>query len=247
MALFLLLSFLLPSWAKNVLVTEENRGIERALVQHYLDKGWRVWTTCRTEKDRIDLLAQCTAQKERFNVLCVDLTHNDAGAILSRSLGKQPLDLVIHNAGHFPSDTNHPPLSTQDWLHAFHVNVIAPIQITLALKDTLLRSQCPHVVLISSRRGSMSYCLQDNYAHRYGYRSSKAALHAAVCALPHDLDPCLFTLVHPGWVSTRMTFFNKKAISPKQSAQYIHNVIINRKKDQPLALIDAETNRVIPW
>ena len=55
----------------------------------------------------------------------------------------------------------------------------------------------------------------------YGYRMSKVALCMAGKSLSIDLNPkeISVAILHPGWVSTRMTGFTSSGITPKESVK----------------------------
>lgn len=70
------------------------------------------------------------------------------------------------------------------------------IKITSQLWDIALWkiANVQKIIAISSRRGSNSVNIEDNYKGRYAYRSSKAALNSAMVALVQDLKQNNITL-----------------------------------------------------
>jgi NAD(P)-dependent dehydrogenase (short-subunit alcohol dehydrogenase family) len=84
---------------------------------------------------------------------------------------------------------------------------MAPIKLTEALLPNVLQSIQKKLVFISSMAGSIS--LRGSQPHHktggpYIYRTSKAALNAAVKAIGFDLRAQGVSVValHPGWVKT---------------------------------------------
>ena len=91
------------------------------------------------------------------------------------------------------------------------------MRVTEALLPHLARGERPLVLAISSHMGSIA----DIDAPRdYAYRSSKAALNAAMHGLAHELKPSGIgvLLLHPGWVRTRMGG-SSAPISPEESVR----------------------------
>jgi NAD(P)-dependent dehydrogenase (short-subunit alcohol dehydrogenase family) len=77
------------------------------------------------------------------------------------------------------------------------------MRVTEAFLPQLSRGDRPLVVAISSDMGSIA---RIDTPRNYAYRSSKAALNAAMHGLALELQPrgIGVLLLHPGWVRTRM-------------------------------------------
>jgi NAD(P)-dependent dehydrogenase (short-subunit alcohol dehydrogenase family) len=102
-------------------------------------------------------------------------------------------------------------------------------------------------VAISSRRGSNSINIQDQYTGRYSYRSSKAALNSSLVALSLDLkDHAIGVyMLHPGRVATEMTKF--KGMKPERSALLIKQTIDELQITETGKFIDVESKQELPW
>jgi len=89
------------------------------------------------------------------------------------------------------------------WQETFRVNTLGPMRVTEALCPQLARGARPLVVAISSNMGSITGI---SAPRDYAYRSSKAALNAAMRGLALELEPLGIgvLLLHPGWARTRM-------------------------------------------
>ena len=77
------------------------------------------------------------------------------------------------------------------------------MRVSAALAANLAASDSKLLVAISSHMGSIA---EIGAAGDYAYRSSKAALNAAMKGLSLELQPRGITvaILHPGWVQTRM-------------------------------------------
>lgn len=189
-----------------ILITGAGRGIGLALTRQLAARGDRIIALCRTASPELESI-------EGIRIIeGIEVTDRDAIAKLATQLDKQPLDIVIHNAG-ILSDESLNDLDIGRIERQFAVNSIAPLHITQALLPNLRNGS--KVVLITSLMGS----IEDNGSGGYyGYRMSKAALNAAGKSLAIDLKPAGIAvgLFHPGLVATAMT--HGQGISPEEAA-----------------------------
>jgi NAD(P)-dependent dehydrogenase (short-subunit alcohol dehydrogenase family) len=117
-----------------------------------------------------------------------------------------PLDVLINNAGIYRERWGRDLLGVidyGDWQDTLAVNSLGAMRISEALIDNLARSERRLIVAISSHMGSIAEIGAPN---DYAYRSSKAALNAAMKGLSLELAGrgVGLLLLHPGWVRTRM-------------------------------------------
>ena len=82
----------------------------------------------------------------------------------------------------------------------------------------------------------------------YGYRMSKAALSMGAKSLSRDLlkEDIYVAILHPGLVSTRMTGFTKRGITPEKSASGLLKRIdsLNKKNTGTFWHVNGE---ILPW
>ncbi|KEO90223.1 hypothetical protein EH31_09035 [Erythrobacter longus] len=202
---------------ETVLISGANRGLGLALAQKFAEAGWKVIAGCRNPAQATAL----TALQEGHDIqICkLDVTNPDDIAALAQQLGDEPLDVLINNAGIL--DANRNDLSSIDydeWQAIFATNSMAPVRMSLALKDNLKRSPNPRIVTVSSEMGSLNQNLEGAIA----YRTSKAAVNKAMQVLATNFasDGITVVPIHPGWVRTDMGG-PQAAISPKESAEGI--------------------------
>jgi NAD(P)-dependent dehydrogenase (short-subunit alcohol dehydrogenase family) len=217
-----------------ILITGAGRGIGLALAQHLAARGDRVIALCREPSAALE-------QIEGIRIIAdIEVTDNGAIERLAAQLDKQPLDIVIHNAG-LLSNESLSDLDIERIQQQFAINAVAPLRITQALLPNLRNGS--KVVLISSLMGS----IEDNGSGgMYGYRMSKAALNMAGKSLAIDLKASGIAvgLFHPGLVATAMT--QGQGMSPEQAATNLIDSI-----DQ-LALANSgqfrrATGEPLPW
>jgi NAD(P)-dependent dehydrogenase (short-subunit alcohol dehydrogenase family) len=115
------------------------------------------------------------------------------------------IDVLINNAGVYGDQRSHGfgQLDYQAWLNTFMINTQAPMKMAEAFLPQIKRGSKKLIVNISSLMGSLS---DNDSGGSILYRSSKAALNAAMRSLAIDLrDQDIGVLIlHPGWVQTDM-------------------------------------------
>ena len=176
-----------------VFLTGANRGIGLAFAQSYAASGWRVLATCRAP-ETADVLKAVPGD---IAVHALEVTDEAQLAALAASLRDERIDVLINNAGVGGEE------STKGWLRTLHINAIAPIRTAYELLPLVLRSERRVIASITSGMGSIS---DNSSGGSYAYRSSKAALNAAMKSLSVDLlkRGASVIVINPGWVRTDM-------------------------------------------
>lgn len=221
------------------LVTGANRGIGYEYCQQLQARGDEVIAVCRHSSDELEALSQ----KPRVRVETeVDISDEDAVAALVEALNGRRVDVLINNAGIY-RQSSLASLDINGIRKQFEVNAIAPLNFTKSLLPNLTGGS--KIALMTSRMGSIA---DNTSGSSYGYRMSKVALSMAGKSLAHDLKPegIAVAILHPGWVSTRMTDFTRSGISPEQSV----NGLLARIDELTLATSGTfwhANGEVLPW
>ena len=176
-----------------VFITGANRGIGLAFAQSYAASGWRVLAACRSPEKATAL----KAVKGDIAVYALEVTNAGELATLAKTLKNETIDVLINNAGVGGEE------STEGWLRTLHINSIAPIRIAQALLPMVARGERKLVASVTSGMGSIA---DNTSGGSYAYRSSKAALNAAMKSLSVDLAKRGVSVIvlNPGWVKTDM-------------------------------------------
>jgi NAD(P)-dependent dehydrogenase (short-subunit alcohol dehydrogenase family) len=189
----------------SVLVTGSNRGLGLEWARQYAEAGWRVYATCRHPKEARDLNELANAFKN-VSLHRLDVTKPDEINSVAVELLKQPLDVLVSNAGLYLEkywDVGIKSVNYQDWEYTFRVNTMGPVRLLAAFLDHLTEGERRLVVVTSTHMASIT---DIKASGAYYYRSTKAALNAVIEGLTHELKNkgIGLLLLHPGHVRTRM-------------------------------------------
>ena len=188
-----------------VLISGSNRGLGLEWARQYAAAGWRVHATCRNPEEAVSL-QQLAGENPKVAVHRLDVTQAEEIDQLCAELGDAPIDLLVNNAGIYRERWGRDTLGQinyTDWLDTLAVNSLGPMRLSEALIDNLAHSERRLIVAITSHMGSIAEIGSPNDS---AYRSSKAALNAAMKGLALDVGSrgIGVLLLHPGWVRTRM-------------------------------------------
>ncbi len=189
----------------SILITGSNRGLGLEWARQYTAAGWRVYATCR-HPEEADALDQLALRNPNLTVHRMDVTREEEISVLAKDLAGEPIDILLNNAGvYFEKflDENLGNIDFGQWEETFRVNSLGPMRVSAAFTEHLARSERRLVVAITSHMGSIS---EIGSPGSYAYRSSKAALNAAMKGLSLALQShgVGVLMLHPGWVQTRM-------------------------------------------
>ena len=189
----------------SILITGSNRGLGLEWAEQYAEAGWRVYATCR-HPEQADALRLLGAAHRNLTVHRLDVTLGEETAALAEELEGESIDVLINNAGIYFEKFLEENLGTIDyghWEQTFRVNSLGAMRVSAAFREHVARSERRLVVAITSHMGSIA---EIGVPGDYAYRSSKAALNAAMKGLSLALQPrgIGVLLLHPGWVQTRM-------------------------------------------
>lgn len=231
---------------KTILITGANRGIGLEFSRQYAMAGWRVFACCR-EPETADALNNLAAQhSEQMTVHALDVAEHAQIEHLSRALSDQPIDLLMNNAGIYPTSRGDGFAKTdyEAWASAFRVNTMAPLKMAESFISQVSSSDLKTIVTITSKMGSIG---DNQKGGSYVYRSSKAAVNIVVKSLAIDLAHAgiIAVLLHPGWVRTDMGGPHG-LISTEQSVTGMRQVINNLTRADS-GNFYAFDGQVVPW
>jgi NAD(P)-dependent dehydrogenase (short-subunit alcohol dehydrogenase family) len=203
----------------SVLITGANRGLGLELSRQYAADGWRVFA-CSRDPDRADALrAVADDHPGAVSLHPLDVTDHAGIDALARELRDQPLDVLLNNAGVYgPRKMVLGQLDYRAWERVLAVNVLAPVKMAEALFRQVAAGGRKVIAYLSSAMGSIA---ENTSGRHYLYRTSKAALNAAVKSLSIDLRPLgvIAVALHPAgcaptWAARTPTWRPPTASAP---------------------------------
>lgn len=230
----------------SILITGSNRGLGLEWVRQYAGEGWRVFATCRFPEQAGELQALVDRSKH-VTLHRLDVTQSDQLAALRKELNDEPVDVLINNAGVYYEQWAQDPLGSinyDNWQHTLAVNTLGPMRVSETLIKNVARSSKKLIVSITSHMGSISDIRNGN---DYAYRSSKAALNAAMKGLSIEVreQGVGVLLLHPGWVRTRMGG-DSAPLSTQQSVTALRQLVDHFTLSQSGAFLRYD-GTVMPW
>lgn len=200
-------------FGRRCLVTGANSGIGFATAQGLADLGAEVVLLCRSEERGKEAAAQIrtTTGNPRVSVVKLDMSDLKAVKRVGRRLAKEPVDVLVHNAGCLPDRREE---TAEELELTFAVHVAGPHCLTRLLRPALEKSEDARVVFVSSG-GMLTRRLQvkdpqwikREYDGVLAYAETKRAqvVLAALWAehfAAEGVDISV-TSMHPGWADTQ--------------------------------------------
>ncbi|WP_300559366.1 SDR family oxidoreductase [Limnohabitans sp. Rim8] len=177
-----------------VLLIGASRGIGFELARQYIEEGWRVIATARSD-DGIALLKTLGAETLRL-----DAANPASNSGLAWQLDGEKLDLAVYVAGVGDRDTAVSPPTREKFDLLMHTNAMGPMMVLPQVAPMLAQSSGTFAV-ISSHFGSLTL---TESSMAVLYRMSKAALNMYIRCAQHDFPEIVCLALHPGWVQTDM-------------------------------------------
>ena len=230
---------------RTVLVTGTNRGLGLEFVRQYAADDWKVFATCRSPKAAKELKELESRQPDRIRILGLDVIDATRVKEAAAALRGEPIDLLLNNAG-----VGSPPgqkigrLDYAAWARVLDTNVLGPARMVEAFVENVAKSRDRRIVTVTSLMGSIA---DNSSGGSYAYRSSKAAVNAAMKSFSIDLAPRGITcaVVHPGWVRTDMGGAGGK-LAPAESVKSLRKLIASLKPKDTGKFFNVD-GRELPW
>ena len=182
---------------KTVLITGGSRGIGRAMVELFAERGYSVAFTYKSSEEQAKSLAEATG------AICIkadsaaesQVVHAVAEA--EKKLGT--IDCLINNAG-ISSFSLFTDLSLKDWNECLAVNLTGAFLYSKAVIPSMVSKKRGRIINITSMWGLVGSSCEVHYS------TAKAALIGMTKALAKELGPSGITVnaIAPGVIETEM-------------------------------------------
>ena len=184
---------------KVAIITGGSRGVGAATANLLASKGWNVVITCTSSiAEAEEVVKKCKSLNVDALAISANVKDNDACQdTIKKTLDKWGrIDSLINNAGttKFANHADLEALSAEDFQHIYAVNVIGPFQMVRAAKETLLVSEDPSIVNVSSIAGV------KGVGSSLAYAASKGALNTMTLSMARNLGPIRVNAVCPGFI-----------------------------------------------
>lgn len=182
---------------KTVLITGGSRGIGRAMVQLFSEKGYSVAFTYKSSETEAKSLAEATG------AICIKADSAIESDVLSavklaeESLGH--IDCLINNAG-VSSFSLFTDLTLEDWNRCLSVNLTGAFLYSKAVIPSMVSRKQGRIINITSMWGLVGSSCEVHYS------TAKAGLIGMTKALAKELGPSGITVnaIAPGVIETEM-------------------------------------------
>jgi NAD(P)-dependent dehydrogenase (short-subunit alcohol dehydrogenase family) len=234
-----------------ILITGASRGLGLEFTRRYVERGERVFATCRRPDSARSLQALRAAHDDRLSIVPLDVSDADSIRAAHQAVRKatKELDVLINNAGMYSARGSDDPserlgrLRFDDALLLLRANAVGPLIVAQQFVDLLEAGRRPRIVSISSEYGSVS----ENTGFPYYYAASKAALNMLMRSLAAEARSHRITtvLLDPGWVSTDMGG-PEAPVTPAQSVASMIRMIDGLTERHNGGFFTRE-GRAAPW
>ena len=204
---------------KVVLVTGGSRGIGKAIVTDFANKGYNVVINYRNQdseaqklKEELEKLYEIKALTIKADISNENEVKNMVELII-KEFGK--IDVLVNNAG-IAIDKEFEDRTVEDWQLTLNINLIGPFIVSKYVSNEMIKNKKGKIINISSTNGINSF-----FPTSIDYDASKAGLINLTHNLAIQFAPYInVNCVAPGWVNTEMN------------------------RELPKELIEEETNKI---
>ncbi len=182
---------------KTVLITGGSRGIGRAMVELFAERGYSVAFTYKSSEEQAKSLAEATGAICIKADSAVESQVVHAVAEVEKKLGT--IDCLINNAG-ISSFSLFTDLSLKDWNECLAVNLTGAFLYSKAVIPSMVSKKQGRIINITSMWGLVGSSCEVHYS------TAKAALIGMTKALAKELGPSGITVnaIAPGVIETEM-------------------------------------------
>ena len=212
---------------KVVLVTGSSRGIGKAIVTDFAEKGYDVVINYRKEEYEANKLRE--ELENKYNIQALTIKADVSNEYEVKNMVQQivdkfgKIDVLVNNAG-IAIDKEFEDRTVEDWQITLNTNLIAPFLVSKYVGNEMLRNKKGKIINISSTNGINAF-----FPTSIDYDASKAALINLTHNLAIQFAPNInVNCVAPGWVNTDM---NKEL--PKQLIEEETSKIYKRRFAEP--------------
>jgi len=205
---------------KTVFITGGSRGIGKAMVELFSEKGYVVGFTYKNSRESALLLSEATGAYP-YRADCESDADIEA-AVRSFTEEHGGIDVLINNVG-MSAFSLFTDISLDDWNKMLRVNLTSAFLFTKAALPNMISKKWGRIINVSSMWGVSGASCEVHYS------ASKAALIGMSSALAKELGPSGITVntIAPGFIDTDMN----SSISDEDKRSFCEETPIPRMGD----------------
>jgi len=226
-------------------VTGANRGIGLELVRQLLARGDEVEALARDPDRARELHALRPTHGASLTILPCDVSSDSSVRTYARARPRQPVDLLINNAGTYGTSRGLELEDTAEMLRILDTNAVGAVRMVKALFQPLRDGRGKKIASITSGMGSIGQNRSGGY---YAYRMSKAALNMFSVTLAEEVRKhgLVSVVLNPGWVQTDMGGAGAP-VPVRDSVAGLLRVIDGLSPADSGKFLDFRAGEEIPW
>ena len=218
---------------RNAIVTGARRGIGRAIVELFAQKGINIWACASKENEEFEQDMKRLSEEYQVWIKPVyfDLANEEetTGALKEVIKEKQPIDILVNNAG-VPYGNLMQMTPLKNLREVMEINFIAQIHVMQLISRVMMRQKSGSIINMGSVGGIEA---REGYL---AYGSSKAALLWATRSVSKELakNNIRVNAVAPGLVESDMGMYKKT-----EEQEKILNEISMKRMGRPEEIAEA--------
>jgi len=142
---------------KTAIITGASKGVGRATVKLLENSGYKVIAASRNLDAMEDL------KSENVEVNRLDVTDEQSIELFCKKYEENTIDLLVHNAGGGAGPTYLINETMENFRRAYDINVGGPMYISQLLIPSMMKSNSPKIIFISSLCGQVPFRGSGNY------------------------------------------------------------------------------------
>ena len=231
---------------KTILITGISRGLGKELFTLFVSKGYFVYGVLR---NKLEADKWKNELPKNGKIILTDLSSDQSISSIQSAVGKNPIDLLINNAGIGGDSHLIDQIESDEILDLFNIHCLGVFRTTKAVKANLLKASKPIVLNLNSRLGSITCQSNGTYKNitvSYSYRIAKAAQNMLTnCLRTEFKEKIKFISIHPGKMKTDIAQVDAD-IEPELIANRILNHFENRTFEEENGIVELE-KEIIEW
>jgi NAD(P)-dependent dehydrogenase (short-subunit alcohol dehydrogenase family) len=232
-----------------VLITGASRGLGYELLKFFHSRNYDVFPLVRSEESSHKLLSEFS---QRCFPIVADIGVDSCRDIIKTTLNQhtKEIDIVINNAGISGKEWQIEKVTSEEMMNLLNIHCLGVLRTVQGALDFLSNSSNPRIVNVSSRLGSLTKMISDEFKDRYysySYRVAKAAQNMLTVCLYQELRKkgIHVSALHPGKLKTG-TASADADMEASEVSRYIYDWIETLSMQQSGMFVEPNKGEM-PW